>query len=421
MDLAFLDALAAPAFVRIAGAMNMGGGPIPTINGDYEKTTDMRNGRAVYKKVGDDKRAMWMGPNGIWYMGHVGEGGKNVGGTSTGAMAAGKAGNETSPDLVSSEWKVGPASFGGKGSEFVPQTNISVGAVSAAEVAEARRVEEEEGAASLDRAAQYVRVAGATDKSGERIRTINGDYEKTTDMRNGRAVYKKVGDDKRAMWMGPNGVWHMGHVGEGEKKLGGTSNAAMAAGKVENETSPDLDRSAMGGRLHRASWGGAVAGSFSRRACRWWRSRTRWWRVGKPPLPPASACQGSCVTTAWPVTPSTGTMTSFPARVVAMSCTPRSTTLSMPCGIRQVRRDGSWGPPLWPEVRKDWPFSRALNPGSACRRSRPRVSGSWGAVRVRNQRQRLRLCSSSTHGGPRCQSRALPQTLGRMWLGGAAR
>ena len=240
VDLAFLDALAAPAFVRVAGAMNMGGGPIPTINGDYEKTTDMRNDRAVYKKVGDDKRAMWMGPNGIWYMGHVGEGGKNVGGTSTGAMAASKAGNETSPDLVSSEWKVGPASFGGKGSEFVPQTNISVGAVSAAEVAEARRVEEEEGAASLDRAAQYVRVAGATDKSGERIRTINGDYEKTTDMRNGRAVYKKVGDDKRAMWMGPNGIWYMGHVGEGEESAGGASTEAMAAGKAGNELSPDL-------------------------------------------------------------------------------------------------------------------------------------------------------------------------------------
>ena len=43
----------------------------------------------------------------------------------------------------------------------MPQTNISVGAVSAAEVAEARRAEEEEGAASLDRAAQYVRVVGA--------------------------------------------------------------------------------------------------------------------------------------------------------------------------------------------------------------------------------------------------------------------
>ena len=135
----------------------------------------------------------------------------------------------------------------------------------------------------------FVRIAGAMNMGGGPIPTINGDYEKTTDMRNGRAVYKKVGDDKRAMWMGPNGVWHMGHVGEGEKKLGGTSNAAMAAGKVENETSPDLDRSAMGGRLHRASWGGAVAGSFSRRACRWWRSRTRWWRVGRPPLPPASA------------------------------------------------------------------------------------------------------------------------------------
>ena len=101
--------------------------------------------------------------------------------------------------------------------------------------AEAIRRQEEEDAANLARAAQYVRISGAVNKDGGAILRMNGDYEKTGDVRNGRAVYKKVGDDDRAMWMSANGRWFMGP----KQSIGGTG-GLMAAIMDGCEVLPEL-------------------------------------------------------------------------------------------------------------------------------------------------------------------------------------
>ena len=68
---AFLAALCAPAYVRIKGATNNYGVPLRSVNGDYKKTGDMRNGCAVYTKVWDDEFALWSDQDGQWMMGGV--------------------------------------------------------------------------------------------------------------------------------------------------------------------------------------------------------------------------------------------------------------------------------------------------------------------------------------------------------------
>lgn len=116
-------------YVCISDAANKDGGALFTINGDYEKTRDVRNGRAVYRKVDDDKQALWMSADGTWYMGPVGAGKKEIGGTF-GHMAAITTGHEASPELVSSGWKVEPTAFGtGNDDTWVAQAGILMVAV----------------------------------------------------------------------------------------------------------------------------------------------------------------------------------------------------------------------------------------------------------------------------------------------------
>ena len=109
--------------MRISGAANKDGGAILAINGDYEKTGDVRNGRAVYKKVGDEDRAMWMGADGRWFMGPK----QLIGGTG-GLMAAIMDSCEVLPELVGGGWQVGSIVFG-KGDGFVPQAGVSVATI----------------------------------------------------------------------------------------------------------------------------------------------------------------------------------------------------------------------------------------------------------------------------------------------------
>ena len=52
-------------------------------------------------------------------------------------------------------------------------------------------------------------IAGATDMDGFAISKINGEYERSRYVCNGRAVYKKVGGGKRALWMSAAGTWWM--------------------------------------------------------------------------------------------------------------------------------------------------------------------------------------------------------------------
>ena len=136
---------------------------------------------------------MWMGPNGIWYMGHVGEGEESAGGTSTEAMAAGKAGNETSPDLVSNGWKVASSIVGRGSSGFVQQASMSVVAVSDASVARWHAA-----------AAARIRVSGLVRDDGMPCDSINGDYDKLSSTCNCHGWYSKVDDVERALWYSPS-------------------------------------------------------------------------------------------------------------------------------------------------------------------------------------------------------------------------
>ena len=91
------------------------------------------------------------------------------------------------------------------------------------------------GGGSPARAAQYVRIEGATDKNGFAIRKINGDYLKTADVCNGRAVYRKVGASTKALWMHEAGMWFLGDVSNVGSALG-----VMCAITAGHEEAPDL-------------------------------------------------------------------------------------------------------------------------------------------------------------------------------------
>ena len=98
--------------------------------------------------------------------------------------------------------------------KWVEQAGVAATAVTEADVeAEKQRVEEDcyvRDAAMAD-AAAYVRIAGAVEEDGSTPKvSVNGDYAKTGDVANGRAVYVKVGDAAKGMWYDTGGKWNCG-------------------------------------------------------------------------------------------------------------------------------------------------------------------------------------------------------------------
>ena len=92
---------------------------------------------------------------------------------------------------------------------------------------------EKERAASkmaIAEAAEYVRIAGAVEEDGSTPKAItNGDYAKTGDVANGRAVYVKVGDAARGLWYDTTGAWRCGTMKNVGKTIGSASVATAAA------------------------------------------------------------------------------------------------------------------------------------------------------------------------------------------------
>ena len=196
-----LRALGATEHVRIAGAVTAdGSSPKASVNGDYARTGRMANGRAVYRKVGDAERGLWYdAADGRWICGFWSDVGTPIGYAELTTAA-------DSPERAAGAvWGVlpGPGTVP-KDGEFVEQAGVAATAVTEAEVeAEKQRVEEDCCArdAAMADAAAYVRIAGAVEKDGSTPKAIvNGDYAKTGDVANGRAVYVKVGDAARGMW-----------------------------------------------------------------------------------------------------------------------------------------------------------------------------------------------------------------------------
>ena len=73
----------------------------------------------------------------------------------------------------------------------------------------------------VEEAAVYVRIVGAVEEDGSTPKTIaNGDYAKTGDVANGRAVYVKVADAARGMWYDTGGKWNCGTMKNVGKPIG---------------------------------------------------------------------------------------------------------------------------------------------------------------------------------------------------------
>ena len=83
---------------------------------------------------------------------------------------------------------------------------------------------------AIAEAAAYVRIAGAVEEDGSTPKTIaNGDYAKTGDVANGRAVYVKVGDAARGMWYDTGGTWKCGDMKNVGKTIGSACVTTAAA------------------------------------------------------------------------------------------------------------------------------------------------------------------------------------------------
>jgi hypothetical protein len=180
----------------------------------------MRNGRALYVKMGSqEKVGLWFdggvdagGEEGLWCVGEMANAGTDDCRAST-AVAT----TASSPDCAMVAWKV---SIKGKS---VLQTSIKVQVVTQEDIAADTMRRERQEAADHAEAAEFVRIAGATDAYDNPLTYVNGDYAKTKEMRNGRCVYEKISnfvdtvarmseDMRISLWCDFDGDWSVGDM-----------------------------------------------------------------------------------------------------------------------------------------------------------------------------------------------------------------
>jgi len=217
---AFEAARNAPDAVRISGASKADGTEDFCVNGIFQKKGDMRNGRALYVKMGSqEKVGLWFdggvdagGEEGLWCVGEMANAGTDDCRAST-AVAT----TASSPDCAMVAWKV---SIKGKS---VLQTSIKVQVGTQEDIAADTMRRERQEAADHAEAAEFVRIAGATDAYDNPLTYVNGDYAKTKEMRNGRCVYEKISnfvdtvarmseDMRISLWCDFDGDWSVGDM-----------------------------------------------------------------------------------------------------------------------------------------------------------------------------------------------------------------
>jgi len=194
---AFEAARVAPDAVRISGATKADGTPDFYVNGIFQKKGDMRNRRALYVKMGshplDIHRACCWFAAGLWFDdggddGHWCVGGMDDAGTDVWRASTSAATTTSSPDCAMVTWKVKI-----EGTPVL-QTSIKVQVVIEEDIAADTKRREGQEAADHAEAAEFVRIAGATDAYDNPLTYVNGDYHKLSqkEMRNGRPVYEKI-------------------------------------------------------------------------------------------------------------------------------------------------------------------------------------------------------------------------------------
>ena len=115
---------------------------------------------------------------------------------------------------------------------FVEQAGVVATAVTEADVEAETQQREEDCArgAAIAEAAAHVRIAGAVEADGSTPRAnVNGDYARTGEVVNGRAVYVKVGDAVRGLWYDTGGAWRCGTMKNVGKATGYASVMTAAA------------------------------------------------------------------------------------------------------------------------------------------------------------------------------------------------
>ena len=120
--------------------------------------------------------------------------------------------------------------------EWVEQEGVSETAITEAEVEAEKQRLVEEAVVAIAVAAEYVRIAGAVEEDGSTC-IANGDYAKTGDAANGRAVYVKVGDAARWLWYDTDGKWNCGSMKDVGKPIG-CACVKTAAASLERAGAP---------------------------------------------------------------------------------------------------------------------------------------------------------------------------------------
>ena len=162
------------------------------VNGIFEKTEEMKNGKPVYTKVGSTGMACcWYGPGGRWYVGHV----ESKDANKVGGFAFSVEEGLAAPELVT-QWNVW---LGGK---FEQQAAVTVAVLSGAEVHAANVAADAADAVAV--AASGFAITGAI---GDSAHKVNGTFSKTNALHNGKPVYSKDGDADVWCYRGPSGRW----------------------------------------------------------------------------------------------------------------------------------------------------------------------------------------------------------------------
>ena len=193
--------MAARVRVNIAGATGMNAS---AVNGTYDRSVEVVNGKRVYNKVGDTTKCLFYSKNKKWMVAPTVVKDQN----KTTGWAASSATKHASPELEIRPWSV-----------YNPAL---------------RNWGEQRAVTVVDPDALPVTIAGAT---GTNACTVNGTYVRSAEVVNGKRVYNKVGDTAKCLFYSKNKKWMVARTADKDQN----KTTCWAMTMITQHASPELE------------------------------------------------------------------------------------------------------------------------------------------------------------------------------------